>query len=397
MTENAILVENVTKEFLVRQSGTHSLKAAVLERFMGRGRYQRTLKALEDVSFTVQKGETLGIIGSNGAGKSTLLSLITGTMATTSGTIRTVGSVSSLLELGAGFHPELTGRENVYLYGAIMGMSRTQMLDRFDSIVRFAELEDFIDQPVKHYSSGMYVRLGFAVAVEVDPDILLIDEVLAVGDEAFQRKCLAKMDDFRRKGKTMMIISHDITTIQGISDRILLLDHGKVAGLGEPMSIAQGYRKASRERLAKSSEREWGTGEVNIESVKLIGGKGVAEDEFIYGDSLRIEISYNAPSRIEEPVFGMSIKDVKGATMFGTNTQIEGTSIDRVQGRGTVSMVVDKLTLASGTYLLSVAVHSADHRSNYHRVDNRYTFTVASEKQFEGVYMPTSWSVKNDS
>ncbi len=395
--QNAIVVENMSKEFRVRQSGTRSLKAAVLERFLGRARYQRTLKALDDVSFTVQKGETLGIIGSNGAGKSTLLSLITGTMATSSGSITTVGSLSSLLELGAGFHPELTGRENVFLYGAIMGMSRAQMQERFDAIVDFAELADFIDQPVKHYSSGMYVRLGFAVAVEVDPDILLIDEVLAVGDEAFQRKCLSKMDEFRRKGKTMMIISHDIATIQSISDRILLLDHGKVAGLGEPLSVAQGYRKASREKLSKSSEREWGTGEVNIEAVKLTGADGSVQAEFEHGKGLRIEIEYTAAKRIADPVFGISIKDVKGATMFGTNTQIEGVSIESVEGKGTVSLAIDSLALAGGTYLLSIAVHSADHRSNYHRVDNRYSFTVDSTKQFEGVYMATTWSVNNES
>ena len=157
----------------------------------------------------------------------------------------------------------------MFLYGAIVGLTRAQMLERFDAIVAFAELEDFIDQPVKHYSSGMYVRLGFAVAVEVNPDILLIDEVLAVGDEAFQRKCIARMDQFRREGKTMLIISHDISTIKTISDRILFLDTGKVAGLGEPLEVAQGYRASARDKLAKSSQREWGTGEVTIESVSV--------------------------------------------------------------------------------------------------------------------------------
>ena len=390
--ENAITVEHVTKEFRIRQSGTLSLKSAVIERFLGQKRFQRTLKALDDVTFTARRGETLGIIGANGAGKSTLLALITGTVAPTAGSIATNGTVSSLLELGAGFHPELTGRENVFLYGAIMGLSRKQMMSRFDAIVEFAELTDFIDQPVKHYSSGMYVRLGFAVAVEVDPDILLIDEVLAVGDESFQRKCIAKMEEFRRAGKTMLIISHDIPTIQGISDRILFLDHGRVAGLGEPAEVAQGYRASARRRLAKSSEREWGTGEITIEKATLIGPDGEAE-ELNYGQPLTVEIEYRARQPVSHPVFGMSIKDVKGSTMFGTNTQLEGTVTGIVNGAGRVSMKIDSLALAAGTYLLSLSVHSEDHRTNYHRLDNRYPLQVHSPKQFEGVYMKNEWKV----
>ncbi len=391
--EHAIVVDGVTKEFLIRQSGTMTLKSAVIERFMGRKRYQRTLLALDSVSFSVRKGETLGIIGANGAGKSTLLSLITGTMLPSAGTIRSSGSVSSLLELGAGFHPDLTGRENVFLYGAIMGLTREQMKQRFDAIVAFAELSDFIDQPVKHYSSGMYVRLGFAVAVEVNPDILLVDEVLAVGDESFQRKCIAKMEEFRREGRTMLIISHDIPTIQAISDRILFLDHGKVAGLGDPSEITEGYRSASRSKLAKSSEREWGSGEITIQDVTIRGGDGPAED-FSFGDEMVIDIAYEAKEPVARPVFGVAIKDVKGATMFGTNTQIEGTTIERVEGKGRIAVRFDNLALAGGTYLISLSVHSEDHRTNYHRVDNRYPISIQAPKSFEGVHLSTEWKVQ---
>jgi len=266
------------------------------------------------------------------------------------------------------------------------------MLERFDSIVDFAGLAEFIDQPVKHYSSGMYVRLGFAVAVEVDPDILLIDEVLAVGDESFQRKCIAKMEEFRRSGKTMLIISHDIPTIQRISDRILFLDHGKVAGLGEPTEIARGYRAASREKLAKSSAREWGTGDAKITNVKISGSKGEA-GEFTYGSALSLQIEYETAKPIDSPVFGVAIKDIKGATMFGTNTQIEGVTIQRIDGPGKVSIEFPSLSLAGGTYLLSFSIHSADHRTNYHRIDNRYPISVKAEQGFEGVHMATQWSV----
>ena len=396
-SESAIVVEGVTKAFSIRQSGTRTLKSAVLERFVGRSRYQRTLNALDNVSFEARKGETLGIIGANGAGKSTLLALITGTMLPTEGTIRSQGTMSSLLELGAGFHPDLTGRENVFLYGAIMGLTKAQMLARFDAIVEFAELADFIDQPVKHYSSGMYVRLGFAVAVEVDPDILLIDEVLAVGDESFQRKCIARMEQFRREGKTMLIISHDISTIKSISDRILFLDSGKVAGLGEPLEVAQGYRASARARLAKSSEREWGTGEVKVESVSVADADGNAKEDFNFGETMALRINYAAKQRIEAPVFGVSIKDVKGSICFGTNTQIEDVELKEVEGKGAISVEIKDLSLAAGTYFLSVSVHSADHKTNYHRIDNRYAFSVLSPKSFEGSYMKTNWSISNDS
>ncbi|MBR1609586.1 MAG: ABC transporter ATP-binding protein, partial [Kiritimatiellae bacterium] len=229
-------VSGVVKRFKLRPSAG-SLKTAAID-FLAR-RKAREFTALDGVTLRVRRGETVGIVGENGAGKSTLLSIVAGTMRPTAGTVRTRGTVSSLLELGAGFHPDLTGRENVMLYGAIMGIPRSTMRRRFDEIVEFSGLEKFIDQPVRFYSSGMYVRLGFSVAVQVDPDILLVDEVLAVGDADFQRKCLAKMDDFRRAGKSMVLISHDIATVRRVSDRIAYLSHGKLIGIGDPAEMSR--------------------------------------------------------------------------------------------------------------------------------------------------------------
>jgi len=237
MSENVITVDSVGKKFRLKNSGTRTFKSAILGAIRKGNNPADDFWALKDVSFTVSRGETLGIIGINGAGKSTLLSLIAGTKQPTEGSISASGSMSCLLELGAGFHPDLTGRENVFLSGAIMGIPQAQMRERLDAIIEFAEIREFIDQPVKHYSSGMYVRLGFAVAVEVNPQILLIDEVLAVGDAAFQRKCIQRMDEFRHEGKTMLVISHDLPTIQSISDRILFLNDGKVFGIGDPERI----------------------------------------------------------------------------------------------------------------------------------------------------------------
>ena len=391
---NTIVVENVSKRFRLRTMGERSLKSTMLDLAGMRSGQEQEFWALKDVSFSVRKGETLGIIGSNGAGKSTLLALLTGTKTATEGSIQTSGVVSSLLELGAGFHPDLTGRENVFLCGAVMGLRRKQMEDRFEAIVDFAGIHEFIDHPVKHYSSGMYVRLGFAIAVEVDPDILLIDEVLAVGDASFQRKCIAKMEEFRAKGKTMLIISHDLRTIQSISDRILLLDGGRVVGLGDPEGVVERYESISRQRDAEGLQREWGTGEVKITGAEFFNANGQACDKFEWGKSMEIRISYKACHPIERPVFGFAISDKEGRLIYGNNTQIENIEIPLIEGDGSVRLCIDNLAMATGTYLFSFSVHSTDHKINYHRMDNRFPVAVESDKQFEGMcYMPCSWIV----
>ncbi|MCE9613697.1 MAG: ABC transporter ATP-binding protein [Lentisphaerae bacterium] len=391
MSEPVIQVENVSKRFRLRGMGTRTFKSAALDLLLPGRAPTREFWALREVSFAVQAGETLGIIGANGAGKSTLLSLLARTRPPTSGRLATTGTVSSLLELGAGFHPDLTGRENVFLAGAVMGIPRRIMAERFASIVAFAGIPEFIDQPVKHYSSGMYVRLGFAVAVEVNPDILLIDEVLAVGDIAFQRKCLDKMEEFRQRGKTMLIISHDLATIQSISDRILLLDGGRVTGLGRPGEIVDRYKAVVRAQQAGAMRREWGSGEIRITGVDLRDRTGQARDRFAYGDLIEADVHYEARQRIENPVFGFSVATDGGMRIYGNNTQIEGHRIPEVEGRGTLHLSLGPHTLGPGTYLLSFSVHSADHRVNYHRVDHGFPILVEGDRPFEGSYMPVQW------
>lgn len=393
--EKTIIVDSMGKRFRLRAGGTRTLKSTVLDAIGMRRGKKEDFWALKDISFHVCKGETLGIIGSNGAGKSTLLSLLAGTKIPTEGEIITTGTVSSLLELGAGFHPDLTGRENVFLSGALMGIPKARMHEQFESIVEFSGIRDFIDQPVKHYSSGMYVRLGFAVAVEVDPDILLIDEVLAVGDSNFQRKCITKMDEFREKGKTMLIISHDLKTIQSISDRILLLDQGKVMGIGDPDMLVEQYESISRKRNAKSIQREWGTGEVKITGVNFFNKDGAETDKFLWADPLEVKISYEASNLIENPVFGFAISDTNGHLIYGNNTQLEGCSVASINGRGSINLKIEQIAMSAGTYLFSFSVHSSDHKVNYHRVDNIFPIAVESEKQFEGCcFMPCTWKVK---
>lgn len=396
--ERVIVVEKMGKRFRLQRSGTRTVKSAVLDLIRRRGAGKHSFWALQDIDFSVGRGETLGIVGANGAGKSTLLSLLAGTKVPTTGRIWTTGTISSLLELGAGFHPDLTGRENVFLAGAIMGLSRRQMRKRFDAIVEFAGLQDFIDQPVKHYSSGMYVRLGFAVAVEVDPDILLIDEVLAVGDVNFQKKCLQKIESFRRAGKTMLIISHDLGTIQSISDRILFLDEGRVAGMGDPHAVIGSYRALARSRQTSGFEREWGTGGARIEGVVFEDAAGRATDAFQSGVGMRCRIRYHAENRIEDPVFGFALSDANARLVFGSNTQIEGFRIPAIEGSGEVAVALGPLPVAAGNYLFSFAIHSADHRTNYHRLDHAFSISVLSESRFEGVCrIPCAWSLPGSS
>ena len=388
----AIEVRGVSKEFRLQGAGG-SLKAAVLDRIRGRGR--GVFRALDHADFTVKRGETLGIIGANGAGKSTLLSLVAGTLRPTTGTIRTNGTISSLLELGAGFHPDLTGRDNVFLYGAIMGLSRARMRERFDAIVDFAGIGPFIDQPVRSYSSGMYVRLGFAVAVEVDPDILLVDEVLAVGDVDFQRKCLDRMRAFRDAGKTLLIISHDMHAIRSVADRILLLDHGQVKGVGAPDEIVAGYqREALGAKSVSGLRREWGSGEVRITDVSLSAADGSPRPVFDAGETLRVDIRYHASQPIPAPVFGFAVADSTGRIVHGANTQIARFDPgDLAEGDGRITLELPRLQLASGAYLLSLAIHSPDHISNYHRLDHAFPFTVANPVAFDGcVGMESHWS-----
>ena len=243
----AIIFDNVSKRFIIHHERNRSFQDVVVNLFRSKGTREE-FWALRNVSFVVRQGETVGIIGENGSGKSTTLKLISRIIEPTAGKVAINGTLSSLLELGAGFHPELNGRENVFLNGSLLGFSRREMRGKFDEIVAFSELERFIDVPVKHYSSGMYMRLAFGIAINVDPDILLIDEVLAVGDTAFQDKCLQKIRDFRRQGKTILFVSHALETVQNICDRAIWLDHGSIKAAGESKQVVSEYMRQTEER-----------------------------------------------------------------------------------------------------------------------------------------------------
>lgn len=381
---NAIEAINLGKWYRVRGVGPPTLFGALRQSF--RRRPARRFWALQDVSFSIPRGRTVGVIGPNGSGKSSLLGLAAGTITPSQGEVRATGRISSLLELGAGFHPELSGRENVYLNAAILGIPREDIRKRFDQIVEFSGLQEFIDQPVKHYSSGMYVRLGFAVAVETDPDILLIDEVLAVGDIAFQLKCLDRIRDFQRRGKTLLFVSHALQTVEEFCDEVFLIHHGRLVERGTPGDVILKYIQSFMGEGGGIFTQEFGTREVEIADVRFRDEEGRESATFVTGRPMTVEIAYRARERIEKPVFGFSVKTGNGFYIYGSNTQIAGFPLEAVEGEGRLRLSLAPLTLMHGNYFLSLSIHSWDHARQYHRREDWYPFAVKNPTGALGVF-----------
>ncbi len=387
----AVEVVNVSKRYLLRKEAGRSLKSTVVGLLTGK-RIREDLWALRDVAFSADQGETVGIIGANGAGKSTLLGVIAGTITPTSGVVRVHGRMSTLLELGAGFHPDLTGRENIFLNGSILGLSRKYIQERFTGIVEFAGLSEFIDMPVKHYSSGMYVRLGFAVAVEVDPDILLVDEVLAVGDEEFRKKCIARMAEFQKAGKTILVVSHDLEAVKRMCHKLVLLGEGKIVHLGDPEKVVAEYRRLGLQEQDNVVKREWGTREAVISGVQFLDEAGTESLRFKGGEPIIVSIFYRCPRRIEDPIFGFAISDYQGRMCYGSNTILDDAPIDHIEGEGQVRLVLDSPPLMRGKFYFSFSVHSRDHQTNYHRLDNMHSIWITSDTKREGfIRLVSKW------
>jgi len=388
---SAIEARNLGKCYRVRGMGPPTLAGAVKGLFCRRKK--EDFWALQGLDFDVQPGKTVGVIGPNGSGKSSLLGLVTGTIFPTTGHVKTSGRIASLLELGAGFHPDLTGRENVYLNAAILGMKREDIRRRMDHIIEFSGLKDFMDQPVKHYSSGMYVRLGFAVAIEMDPDILLIDEVLAVGDLAFQLKCLDRIRDFQRRGKTLLFVSHALQTVEDFCDEVFLIHHGKLVARGDPSYTILQYIRTYMGEGGYLYTQEFGSREVEITDVKMRDADGNESGTFVSGKPLHVDISYDAHKRVEKPVFGFSLKTGNGFYVYGSNTQIEKCGPDFIEGKGTMRLTLDPLALMQGNFFLSLSVHSWDHATQYHRREDWYPFAVKNQSADLGIFRLSSrWS-----
>jgi ABC-2 type transport system ATP-binding protein len=355
----AVVVEHASKRFRLYLERNNTLKASFLRR--RRVKYEE-FWALRDVSFEVPQGASFALIGENGSGKSTLLKCIARIYAPDSGRISTNGKLSALLELGAGFHQELSGRDNVYLNGSILGMSRREIDARFDDIVGFAGLEEFIDVPVKNYSSGMYVRLGFSVAISVEPDILLVDEVLAVGDAEFQIRCLEKVDELRKAGKTIVIVTHALGSVRHLCDQAALLEHGELRCIGPAPDVIDGYigdvlTDHSAEGTGEGGAR-WGSGEGRITQVEVIDGSGRVGHPVRTGDMVVFRMHYETTEPIERPVFGMAIHRLDGAEVTGPNTREADAVPDKIEGSGYVDLRVPRLMLVPGTYDLTVSLYN---------------------------------------
>jgi ABC-type polysaccharide/polyol phosphate transport system ATPase subunit len=444
---NAIELERVTKIYR-RYSGRQfaTLKSALLQRSILRDlSAAETFPALTEVSFTIPRGSTYGVIGRNGSGKSTALKLVAGITKPTSGTVRVQGRISALIELGAGFHPEISGRENVFINGIMLGLTKSQIQERFDDIVDFAELREFIDAPVKTYSSGMYMRLGFAVAIHVDPDVLLVDEVLAVGDEGFTHKCLDKFAEFRRRNKTILLVTHSLGLVERFCDEAVWIDEGRVMGHGDPKRMVDAYLTAVErgeetllasttakaveaanraadvphaiegvsppapdagppvdgtdgagepqlQNMFEATEGRWGSREIEITEVTLLDHTGQPSFVFHSGEAMSVRVKVTAHVPSTDFVFGIGLFNADGVCCYGTNTYLEEMTPVSIQGIVQATFAIDRLDLVEGTYKLDVAVHKRDgFPYDYHRL--LYTFRVKSRTHDAGIYRPPHrWS-----
>lgn len=402
--ENKIEFDHVSKKFSLQRERARSFLELVTGGWKRRSNEQ--LWALRDVSFSVHPGETVGLIGDNGAGKSTLLKLVTCVIAPTSGQIRIRGRVAALLELGAGFHPDLTGRENVFLNGSVLGIRRQEMLLKFDAIVAFSELDQFIDVPVKRYSSGMYMRLAFAVAIHVDPEVLLVDEVLAVGDQSFQAKCFQRIRDLQNQGVTILFVSHDLGTVSNLCSHAVWLEHGQMQLDGNVEQVLDAYRESITTHAQPARGQRvvcpvdvpgtrWGSGEAEVTSVEFLDSDGQPRRVFTTGERMVVRIHHCAHQRISCPQVGLAIYHVDtGAHLSGPNNVLSGYDIACIEGEGYVDYVIPVLPFLAGDYWVSASiydqagVHAYDH---WHKCARFSVKPGGVAEQYGLIYVPAQW------
>ena len=398
MAAAALTVDHLTKTFRLHSEKNNSLKMLIAGK--KRNRYEE-FTALRDVTFDVKEGEVFGVIGENGSGKSTLLKCMAGILQPNAGSVHVSKRMSALLELGAGFHPELSGRDNVFLNAAILGMARREIAGRFDEIVEFSGLESFIDSPVKTYSTGMYVRLAFAVAINVDPQLLIIDEILAVGDVTFQQKCLEKFVDFRNEGRTIVLVTHAMNSVKDMCDRAIWLTHGVVTGEGDPAELVEAYTEmmlGDRNRNEDGSVRR-GSGEIQIERVELfVGASETPVKRFRTSDSIRLRLHYRAEKSVPKPVFGFAIEHLGGATVTAPCTRDVGLLPASVSGEGYVEIAMDNVAMLPGTYDLHTSITDFNRQHEYDNLHLAMRFDVMTGKPYETgglVTMRPTWTIQS--
>ena len=407
--EVVISVRNVKKMFRVYRDRGNTLKDRIL--FAGRRKYEEHW-VLNGVSFEVKRGEAIGLIGQNGCGKSTTLKMLTKILYPDEGSIEMKGRVSSLIELGAGFHPDLSGRENIYTNASIFGLSRKEIDARLEDIIAFSELEAFIDDPVRTYSSGMYMRLAFAVAINVDADILLIDEILAVGDAAFQAKCFRKLQEIKGRGTTIVIVSHAMSQLELICDRSIWVADGLVKMDGKPRDVHPRYmewmsRKNQQEEKKKDEQetgeagetdsdgnlKRWGSGEARMTGVKVLGADGTEKTDFSPWDPFTIHIDYTAQKQLDDAVIGLAVYRSDGTLVYGTNTLIDTSSPVTLKTAGTIDLKIEGLPASNGSYSIDLALHRPD-GFNYDFWRDICTIQIADKVQTPGeIALSHHWDI----
>lgn len=423
-SDRAVEVEGVSKTFRI----PHEKRATVFETLAGalRKNEYEVFNVLEDVTFSVTEGECVGIIGDNGSGKSTLLKVIANILRPTKGRVTVRGRMTPFLELGVGFQPDLTVRENVGMYATIMGLSNGMIRDRIEDVISFAGLGRFEDAKLKNLSSGMQVRLAFSTAIQTDPDVLLVDEVLAVGDMEFQQKCFEVFKRYRREGVTILFVSHDLGSVRRFCDKALLLSHGRQVAFGETGDIIDRYVYGGEgrggagegaategggsgatgegvgagqpeappieEEAAAARPRRWGDGRVLIAEVELLDKFGARSERFSSFDPMTVRIRYHAKERINDPIFGIALYDELGRHLYGTNTELKDHPIESVQGEGKVDLEVARIPILSGRFFLTVAAHTRDGKP-YDWLDKQYSFEVVPAGRDAGIIeVPCRWA-----
>jgi ABC-type polysaccharide/polyol phosphate transport system ATPase subunit len=396
MEAGEISVEGVSRRFRIHARDTRTLK----DLFVQRGRSEATdVWALRDVSLDVARGEAVGLIGRNGSGKTTLLRVVAGIIKPTSGRVRSEGRIGSLLELGAGFHPDFTGRENVFLNGAIQGLRRADIRERFDEIVGFAELENAIDRPVRTYSSGMTMRLGFAIAAFLDADILLLDEVFAVGDEAFQRKCFGRIFKFKSDGGTIVFVSHDAAAVERLCERSVLLDAGRVAFDGPTREAITRYRRALADEIDPAERgaglREWGSGEATIASAALVGKEGAERLQFLSGEPFALQVNVAVTDGVPPPRLQLEVRDDAGILVAGEAVDLRELGWSAGNDERGIRFEIGSLPLADGRFHLRLGLTDESGEHLYHQLDDALVFVVYPGGEERGfVRFAGSWALE---
>lgn len=440
---DVVKVRNVSKKFRIYHEKNLNLKYAVLNFLTGKkSSYYDEFWALKNINLNIKKGEAIGIIGENGSGKSTLLKLMAKILYPDEGDIFTQGKIASLIEIGAGFHAELSGRENVYINGSILGFTKREVDANLEKIIDFSGLDKFIDNPIKTYSSGMFVRLGFSIAIHVDPDILLVDEILAVGDEKFQKKCLQKIDGFKKQEKTIVIVSHDLQTIEQICDRVYLLDDGLLVSEGNSVDVISEYhrilytkeekglraeqieaveketapseepsprpeslprKEVKAEKEAQAQEKttpsppthRWGSKEAEITKIEFFDDQNKKTGIFKTGNLMKVRIHYNAHQKIEKPVFGIAFYREEGIHITGPNTKTSNYAIDSIEGEGFIEYIIHSIPFLPGTYFFTAAIYDFPCLHAYDHWERCFRFSVIEsdkiKERYGVVHIPSEW------